>query len=248
MSNNGLYFSQVRLRVDFGNRCYLLRLLCQDKDLPQTERYLALKKVGPDVFFRLRNSHWNDIFRLNQGLDGYIITAPLPETSTFIEDSNVQSVQLCSLWCSKEVFYNSILEISPLNTWDASRFTFLKCDDYHFSGYVKFSGSIFRESLAGSTDLAWDDIYLAWAGLFIPSSARDAKGRESIWVRMYLAGEWESRPNPRYGNPTDTGRDALERLEWDSIQWGSGRIVATVVTRGDPGKEYFRIYLNAITG
>jgi hypothetical protein len=247
VTNNGLFLSRMKLRVDFENGCYLLPLLCYDTESPRVRMYLALRKVGPDLFVRLQHCQWETIYRWNQSVDGYVITTVTPETRGFIQNSHIESVQLRSLWCSKETLYNSILEIFPQDIWDASTLAFLQSEDHPFSGHIKFSSRVLRGTLPGSTSLTWDDFYLAWGGLFIPGTANSSESRETLWVRLYWAAEWKGCLDPRDQRFIETGSDGLSGLDKDNIRCASGNIHAIVVTTGDLGKEYFRVDIDVVS-
>jgi hypothetical protein len=244
MTNNGLFLSRMKLRVDFENGCYLLPLSCYDTESLRFGMYLALKKIGPDVFVRLRRCQWDTIYRWNYSVDGYVITTVTPETRGSIQNSRVGSVELHSLRCSKQTFYNSILEIFPQDTWDASNFAFLQSEDQPYSGYVKMSSRVLRVGQAGSSSSTWEDFYLAWGGLFVPESADANGGRETLWVRLYWTAEWRGCPDLSDQGRIDSGPDGLSRLERDSIRCAVGDIHVAVATIGDPGEEQYRIYIN----
>jgi hypothetical protein len=234
MTNNGLFLSRVKLRVNFENSCYLVPLLCYEKGSPLDGTYLALRKIAPDLFVRLHQCHWENLFRWNQRVDGYIVTKITHEIRTFVEKCQVESVQLHSSSCSKEALHASILEISPQETWDPSGLAFLHDHDHRFSGYVKFNGRMLRGAITGSVGPGWDDFYLAWGGLDLTDSAEPNNVRETVWVRLYWAGLRDQAF-------MDRELDNLSGLETDSIQQGSEVIKANVISMGDLGNEYFRI-------
>jgi hypothetical protein len=245
LTNNGLFLSRMRLRVDFNNGCYLLPLLCYDTQSPPDKMYLALKKVGPDVFVRLQYCRWKTIYRWNNSIDGYLITKLTPETRGFIQNSHLESVQLRSLWCSQEILYNSILEIFPQDTWDASSLAFLHCEDYPFSGYIKLSRQVLPGTRSVLTRPTWDDFYIAWGGLFIPGS-ENSGGHDTLWVSLCWAAEWKGFSDRSNQRSVEPGPDGLSRLEKDNIGCALGNIHAEVVAIGNIGKEHFRIYINVI--
>lgn len=244
MTNNGLFLSRMKLRVDFENGCYLLPLPCYDTESLRVRMYLALKKVGPDVFVRLRRYQWDTIYRWNYSVDGYVITTVTPEMRGFIQNSRVGRVELHSLWCSKKAFYNSILEIFPQDTWDASNFAFLQSEDHPYSGYVKMSSRGLRVGQPRSSSSTWEDFYLAWGGLFVPESADASGGRETLWVRLYWAAEWRGCPDLSDQGHINSSPDDLSSLERDSIRCAVGAIHAVVATIRDLGEEQYRIYID----
>jgi hypothetical protein len=232
VTNNGVSLSQMKLRVNFENSCYVLPLLCYEKRSPLDGTYLALKKVGPDLFVRLKNCHWENLFRWNQRVSGYVVTKITPETKAFVENCHVESVQLRSPLCSNVLLHASILEISPQEMWDPSNLTFFYDDDHRFSGYVKLDGTMLRRALIGSAAPGWDDIYLAWGlGLNVTDSSEPNHIRETLWVSLCWAGDWEEYSSLR----------VQSLFETDNIRRGSEVIEAEVVSIGDLGSEYFRI-------
>jgi hypothetical protein len=232
MTNNGLFLSQVKLRVNFENGCYLLPLLCHEKESPLGGTYLALKKVGLDLFVRLKTCHWENLFRWNKRVNGYVLTKMTPETKAFAENCHVGSVQLRSPLCSNALLHASISEISPQETWDLSSLTFFHDDDHPFSGHVRLDGVVLRSVLTGSDARGWDDIYLAWGGcLNVTNSSEPNHITETVWVRLYSVGTWEAHSSRREQSPFET----------DNIRQGSEIIEAEVVSIGDFGSEYFRI-------
>jgi hypothetical protein len=232
LTNNGLFLSQMKLRMNFENGCYFLPLLCHEKKLPLDGTYLALKKVGPNLFVRLKRCHWENLFRWNQKVDGYVTAKITPETKAFVENCHVESVQLRCPSCSNASLHASILEISSQEMWDPSNLTFLHDDDDPFSGHVKLDGTALRTALAGSVGQGWDDIYLAWGrSLDLTDPSEPNHIRETVWVRLYWAGDWEEY--------LCVGEQSA--LETDNIRRGPEIIEAEVVTIGDLGSEYFRI-------
>jgi hypothetical protein len=232
VTNNGVFLSQMKLRVNFESSCYVLPLLCYEKSSPLDGTYLALKKVGPDLFVRLKNCHWENLFRWNQRVSGYVVAKITPETKAFVENCHVESVQLRSPLCSNVLLHASILEISPQEMWDPSNLTFLHDDDHPFSGHVKLDGTLLRRALIGSAAQGWDDIYLAWGpGLNVADSSEPNHIRETLWVSLCWAGDWEEYSSLR----------EQSRFETDNIRRGSEVIEAEVVSIGDLGSEYFRI-------
>jgi hypothetical protein len=245
LTNNGLFLSRVRLRVDFENSCYVIPLLCYEKGSPLDGTYLALGKIGPDLFVRLKRCNWENLFRWNQRIDGYVVTKISNETRTFVENCHIESVQIRSPLCSKQALHAAILEVSPQETWDPSSLVFLRDDDRHFSGHVKLDGRILRGALSGSLR-GWDDIYLTWGGgLKLTGSLEPDSVCEAVWVRLCWAKDWVG----------DNNQSALREqmflndpnsltFERDNIRRGSEIIEAEVAQMGDFGSQYFRINIS----
>jgi hypothetical protein len=241
VTNNGLFFSRMNLRVDFENGCYVLPLLCYEKGSPLDGTYLALKKIGPDLFARLHYCHWENLFRWNRKIDGYVVTKMTPETRTLVEKCYVECVQLWSPSCSKQALHASILEISPQETWDPSNLAFLHDDDHDFSGFVKLDGRILGAALTGLADPGWDNFHLAWGGLYLTDATEPSTSRLTLWVRFFLAEEWENFPDTGHQILFATESEDLAWRETDHIATGPEVIEAKVVSIGELGSEYFRI-------
>ncbi|KAH9220183.1 hypothetical protein DL95DRAFT_481211 [Leptodontidium sp. 2 PMI_412] len=190
MTNNGIFFSQMKLRVNFESGCYVLPLLCYEEESPLDGTYLTLRKVGPDLFARLENCYWEDLFRWNDKVSGYVVTKMTPETMVLTETCRVESVQLSSPLCSNVELHAAIVEVSPEETWDLSTLTFLEDDDEPFTGHVKFDGPMLCRAFDSSTAQRWDDIHLVWWG-------GDFHTRETVWVYICWARDWEEGSNSR---------------------------------------------------
>jgi Heterokaryon incompatibility protein (HET) len=242
MTNNGLSFTHMKFIADFKNDCYLLPLFCHDAKSPHVSIYLALRKVGPDLFVRTQRRKEADLFYWNRTIDGYIVTTINPETRDFIEQSRVQSVQLHSSSCSKEKFYHSMMIIFPEEAWDLSTLTFLPSEEEVCSGYIKFSRKMLNETITGTRTQAGDDFYLAWGPQTIRTRSNDY--RESLWIRLYWAREWISRDNPWDEDGRHNNGSRSSQLDQNRLQWDAGVVRARLSKRGEVDSEYFRISLD----
>jgi hypothetical protein len=192
----------------------------------------------------LHYCHQMRMFRGNQNMNICVISKMTPETSSFVEKSHIESVQLRSHKCSKQALNSSILQVSPQDGWDHSRLAFLRGDDNRYSGHVKFSGRMIYTVLTGLRGVRCDDFYVAWGGLVVRDITNSSRTRETVWVRLYWAAEWEGHSDIKEQLFMEADPDVLSGLEKDRIQYNSQVVEAEVLTMGDLGKEYFRININ----
>jgi len=232
---------QVDLRLNFDNNCYLLPLLCYDKNSPTEVLYLALKMVHARLFVRLRQYHVRNLFIGNERVDGYVLTHMTPPTRNRVASSHIKSVQLRSPSSSKSMLYTSLLENSPRDIWDTSRLAFLNCDERPITGYCKLNGRSLCQARPSSEDLESDYFYLTWGSLLLSDIRDPSRSRETIWVRLYSLEAWECSYTLR--GPIYMGVDSSQAsaLETDQLRLVSLDVKVRVIPIEELGRIFFRI-------
>ena len=241
MTNNGLFLLRMDLRLSFDNNCYLLPLLCSDKNSPTEVLYLVLKMVHARLFVRLRQYHVRNLFIGNERVDGYVLTHMTPPTRNRVASSHINSVQLRSPSSSKSILYASLLENSPRDIWDASRLAFLNCDERPFTGYCKLNGKRLCQARPSSEDLESDYFYLAWGSLFLSDIRDTSRSRETIWVHLYSLKAWECSYTHRGPIYMDADSNQASELETDQLRLASIDVKVGVLSIEELGRIFFRI-------
>jgi len=251
ISNNGLFLSRMKLLIDFENGCYHLRLPCCDTTSTRFRLFLALKKVGPGMYARLRSCQWIGE-RCWSGIeDGYVITKLTPEMRVPIRNSRVGSVELESPQWSRRALYNSFLEVYPRDVWDAATRAFLKNDHYAYNGYVKIRNRL----LPDPSSQGFQDFYLTWQGHFIKATEDTGSGRETLRIRLYWEKNWRGYPPSsddrrgfnRFGIFHDVyNTGAFYGPEEDAIKSSVGSITAKASKFEDFRGARYRISLSVL--
>jgi hypothetical protein len=236
ITNNGLFLSQVDLQLNFNKCFYLLPLRCYNQSPPRA-LYLALKMVHTRLFVKLGQCETSELFMANEKVDGYVLTHVTTPARNQVRLSYIKSVQLWSPLSSKFELYSSLLEISSRDIWDASKLTFLSCDDQPLKGYCKLSGRSLARALP-DYDSPERHFYLAWGGLFLSDGATNSY-REAVWVRLYSLEDWGGphyTRDPIYANPSQASRYETHRL-----RLASQDVKVGVASIEEHGRIFFRI-------
>jgi hypothetical protein len=233
ITNNGLLLSRMDLRLNFNKCCYLLPLLCSDH---RGALYVALKMIHARLFVKLRQCPQYYWVIAKEEIDRYVITHLTPPTRNHLASSHIKSVQLRGLTSSKSKLYDSLLEVSPRDIWDASRLALLSCDDRPFGGYFKFNGNNFGRGVWPASPES--HFYLAWGDLFL-ENRNNGSYREVAWVHLYSLEDWEGDRTIRGQQFADSSQ--ASHFETHKLRLASLDVKAGVVSIGEQGRLLFRI-------
>jgi hypothetical protein len=191
--------------------------------------------VQARLFVKLRQCPHPDWVIAKEKIDRYVITHLTPLTKNDLASSHIRSVQLRSLISSKSKLYDSLLEMSPRDIWDASRLALFSRDGQPFGGYFKFNGNEFCSAFWLGPELHF---YLAWGNSFL--SNRDNAGyREVVWVRLYSLDDWEGARTISDLQLADLSQ--ASNFETHKLRLGSLNVEVGVVSVEEQGGVFFRI-------